>query len=238
MLTLALLFSVAAATSQGKEIETNEVDIPNAPSWLTELRVQKCVEDVQRFLEWDVRKITVLWYTDPGTFQRAHGFDETVLAFERKTDNTVHIGPRIDTTNFDKVFEHELVHVILAQKFKDAIPKWLEEGLANYVAKKGDVDYAWLASIPPPPDVRVLIHPFMPIAADGVYRGAKYHYMASRALIEMIASKCDLKDLLGLSVGSKLEKYLSTYCGVADVNVAFAAWLNKKRQPSASPRPS
>jgi hypothetical protein len=69
-----------------------------------------------------------------------------------------------------------------------------------------------------------LKHPFSAVATSS----ARYHYQASQALVEMIASHCSLDDLLRLSVGKKLENYLSTFCSIDDINAEFRKWVAKK----------
>lgn len=223
---LTMLASLSVmSTSYAANIDTNSVRVRNAPSWLRASRVNKVVDQIQSKLEWDIRKIDSYFYSSASEFQKVHGFSGIVLAVARRSDNTIHIGPKVNTENFDGVFGHELVHVILNQKYKDAIPKWLEEGLANYVAKKGIVDYNGL-NRKALPDVRSLGHPFQKSASD---KSALDHYQVSRAAIEMIASKCSLPELLQLSVGKNLESYLNTFCGIPDINQAFKAWVKRKK---------
>lgn len=214
---LAFLFSISASA---KTVRTNAVEMPNAPDWVTVNRVDKVVEHIQMILEWDIRRIKALWYMDQAAFEKVHGMGRTVVAVSMRSQNTVHLGPRVNSSNFDQVFTHELVHVISYQKYKDAIPKWLEEGLANYLGKVGKVDYDKLAAHPFPKDVRELTHPFA-----GSEEGIHYTYMASQALAEMIAKKCDLQNLLRLSVGAKMESYLDTYCEIHDLNAEFKKWV-------------
>jgi hypothetical protein len=183
-------------------------------------------------LEWDIRKIQLHFYTDQGQFRRAHGFDDTVLAFTIKPENSVSIGPRVTTQDFDPIFGHELVHVILYQKYKTAVPGWLEEGLANYLVNYGKVDYVWLAS-QPDRDILTLAHPFSSQGRVAV-GGARYAYQASRALMEMIATHCPVTDLLQMSVGKKLEDYLPTLCGISDLNSEFKTWIKRKGRAKSS----
>jgi len=220
---LILLFFLGTTTGFAKDIETNSVIVKNSPSWLTSARINKVVDRISRYLEWDIRRVSAHWYTDETAFRQAHGFDSSVLAVAKRADNSVHVGPRVNTENFDGIFGHELVHVILYQKYHDAIPKWLEEGLANYMAKHGTIDYAWLVK-QPQFDVRAMGHPFGKTAVTTV----KNHYMASTALMEMIASKCSIHDLLQLSVGEKLESYLSTFCDISDLNASYRKWIERK----------
>ena len=281
--TIAFLFITGFAflAASAEELSTNEVVFTNPPSWLNQIRVDQVVDKIQATMEWDIRKVRVQWYSDQATFQKFHGFDATVLAVSKKEDNSIHLGPRVVDQNFNAVFGHELVHTIVFQKYKDAIPNWLNEGLANYVAREGQVDYTWL-STQPFIDVRTLVHPFQKPSSNetstpelssspspspsatssatdmptGQHHGRKgtryvaqtpviahstppsnvaktginprYHYQASTALIEMIASQCSLDDLLQLSVGKKLETYLATYCSITDVNASFQAWVKKR----------
>lgn len=203
------------------EIDTNALKISDAPSWLRRPRVEKVIDRMQTKLEWTIRKIQVLWYHDMNSFLKAHRLGPGVQAVANKSENRIHIGPQVDEKDFDSVFGHELVHIILGQKYKDAIPAWLEEGLANHLAKHGKVDYAWLAQQPFPDDVRKLGHPFV----NPIVRNPHYHYQASQGLAEMIAKKCDLENLLRLSVGRKMEDYLETYCEIKDLNSDFKKWV-------------
>src|SRR5262249_35255273 len=142
-------------------------------------------------------------------------------AFYRRSDRTIHLGPAVKSGNFDRVFAHELVHVVFHQKYKGAIPQWLEEGLANHVSGEGIVDYRWLAK-QPYRDVTTLSPPFH---GD---TDPDYDYAASTALVEMISKRCSLSDLLQLSVGKKLESYLATFCEIHNVNRDLWDWIAKK----------
>ena len=208
-------------------IETNEVRFDNAPAWLKQARLQKVVDSMQTQLEWDIRKVQMHAFGNPDEFKKLHGFDDSVLAFTRGSDGSVNLGPRVTDSNFDSVFGHELVHVILRQKYKSAVPKWLEEGLANYLSKHGKVDYAWLAT-QPARDVYTLAHPFADnprVSTEGASGNARYHYQASQALMELISSHCPPQDLLQLSVGKKVESYLPTLCGISDLNAELKSWV-------------
>ncbi|MGZ3689294.1 MAG: hypothetical protein ACXWP5_00945 [Bdellovibrionota bacterium] len=216
---MALLL-LASHVALASEIDLNEAHFANAPLWLKSTRAQRVIDRISRYLEWDIRKINVTWYTSQAEFEPLHGYGPTVLAFSRPQDYSVHIGPRVTAENFDQVFGHELTHIVIFQKYKNAIPRWLDEGMANFVAKQGRVDYAWLAT-QPQIDVRTMSHPFQDA-------NPRFHYQASQALMEMISSKCQIHELLQLATGSHLENYLSTTCGISDLNAAFRAWIHKK----------
>jgi hypothetical protein len=223
-----LIARAANGTAGGTHtIDTNVAHSDNAPAWVTGGRIDPIEERVADKLGGaDFHKIRLTFYTDQTAFRKAHGFDDTVLAFTIKPENAVSIGPRVTTADFDPIFGHELVHVILYQKYKNAVPSWLEEGLANYLVHYGKVDYRWLAS-QPDRDVSLLAHPF---GSNGriMPGGARYAYQASQALMEMIATHCEVTDLVSMSVGKKLQDYLPTMCGIDDLNGEFRKWVKSK----------
>jgi len=216
---LGMFVFLFLAHADGRELRTNALSM-DAPDWITIHRLDGIVEHIQSVLEWDIRRIQVYWYKDQNKFEGLHHYGPTVLAISRKADNTVHLGPRVNNDNFDAVFGHELVHVISFQKYKGAIPPWLEEGLANHLSHQAKVDYHWLAGQPFPEDVRHLTHPF-----GGTVDNIRYHYMASQALAEMISSKCDFSNLLRLSVKRNMDNYLDTYCNIKDLTGDFKKWV-------------
>lgn len=220
MLSKWLFILMFPVISLAVDIQTNAVNMPHAPEWLKRTRVEKITDRMQTKLGWTVRKVDVLWYTDLDSFMRAQSLGPFVRAVTNKSKGQIHMGPSVTSEDFDSVFGHEMVHVILGQRYKDSVPGWLEEGLANHFAKHGKVDYAWLKTQPLPPDVRKLSHPFSATVST-----PRYHYQASHALAEMIAKKCDLTNLL--SAAKKLEDYLPTYCEIKDLNAEFANWIKK-----------
>lgn len=229
-----LLMTCAILPAFGDEITTDYVHIGNPPSWLTESRVTRVVEKIQNKLESDKwkKRVEVYFYTDAESFKRAHGSGDWIEAYSRTDDNgsAIHLGPQIDSSRFDGTFGHELVHVMLHQKYKTAIPGWLEEGLANHLADKGTVDYGWLAH-QPFQDVKTLVHAFNHVADP------HYHYQASQAVAEMVEAKCDLHDLLQMAVGKSFETYLANICEITDVNAAFREWVLKKA-PKVAAKPT
>jgi hypothetical protein len=225
ILCLALFGHLA----QAKEITTNEIIMPNAPEWMREGRVEKVTDHIQHHLDWSTRKTTVRWHFSEADYDRAQGFGAMSLAITKYTGGvaSIELGPQVNDANFDEVFGHELVHVIIFQKYKDVIPKWLEEGLANYFSTLNmptlKVDYKWLASQPFPHDVHELAHPF-----SGTSAQIRYRYKASQAFAEMLAKKCDLEVLIGMSAKNKMEDYMRTYCEIKDLNEAFHTWVRQK----------
>lgn len=217
-------FIALSPLARAKEIKTNAIHTSTAPDWVTGGRIDRIVDRVQQIMEWDIRRVEVIWHSDQEEFERFHKLGPTVLALARQADNTVHIGPKVTQKNFDGTFGHEMCHIISFQKYKGAIPKWLEEGVANHVAKAEKVDYKYLASREPPKDVHELTHPF-----GGSVDRIQYHYVASQALAEMLNAKCNgISNLLRLSVGRGVENYLEKYCDIKDLTAAFNKWVEKK----------
>lgn len=220
-----LLAFFAPTIGHSKEITTNEVIMTNAPEWLTKSRVEKITDRIQHKLEWSTRKIEVRWYLNRQEFEKSHSLGAQASAVTKLVNeiSTISLGPSVINDNFDAIFGHELVHVIINQKYKEAIPKWLEEGLANHLAKRGLVNYKWLSQQPFPTDVRDLAHPF-----KGDLQLISYRYMASQALAEMLQKKCELENLIRLSVQRKMEDYIVTYCQIKDLNLAFREWVKRQ----------
>jgi hypothetical protein len=236
------LFFLAAGLACGpateaKDFKTNELDIVNGPSWLTQARVEKITNRIQYKLEWSTRMTKVFFYQSEADFAKAQSLGPMAEAVTEYANSaaTVHIGPTVKDADLDAVLGHELVHVIIFQKYKDAIPKWFEEGLANHLAQRGVVDYKWLSKQDLPGDVRELAHPF-----SGSASMISFRYKASQAVAEMLDKKCGLDNLLRLSVQRKMENFVETYCEIKDINAAFKDWVKAKAKagvavPAAKP---
>lgn len=227
---IGLMFSLIfyLPSVYAKEIITNSVIMPNPPGWLKSPRVEKVIDRIQSKLEWSTRRVKVYWYSSQKEFEKQHSLGPLprAVTIKKPGEQVIHLGPKVNNSNFDWIFGHEMVHIISFQKYKGAIPRWLEEGLANHLAKKTkSVDYKWLAKQNFPKDVTQMDHPF-----KGTEKGVVYHYMASQALAEMLDKKCDLENLIRLSVERKMENYIDTYCEIKDLNATFKDWVKKKAQ--------
>ena len=227
MKNLLIIFTLLIFTNSlgAKDIVTNEVRMFNAPKWLKQNRFEKITKRIQRDLEWSTRRVNIYWYSSQREFSKAQNLGSQVNAVTKlsKGKQTVHLGPKVTDKNFDRVFAHELVHVVIDQKYKGAIPRWFEEGLANHLAKANKVNYNWLSKQEPVDDVRELSHPF-----KGSSQRVSYRYKASQALAEMLDKKCNLMQLIQLSVKRKMEDYIKTYCEIKDINIAFKEWVTSK----------
>jgi hypothetical protein len=203
-----------------ESISTGSLELQSPPSWVSPNRVERVTERVQNTLEWQTRRVKVLFYADEARFRKAHGLSGDILGFTREREQIIHLGPAVQSSNFDEVLGHELAHIILFQKYKGAIPPWMVEGLANKAAGRKPVDYAWLARQKLPP-VRTLRHPFRDASS-------RLHYQLSTAAVEMLQRKCDFPDLLQMSLKGGVEPRIASLCGITDLDRAVREWVSAR----------
>jgi len=218
------IFVLLSAKIYSAELSTNCAHFNEAPKWLTLSRVNRVADTVSRIMEWDIRRVEVQWYQNQNDFEKAHSLGPMALAVTQRSINRILLGPKVIESNFDRIFGHELVHITSEQKYKGAIPKWLEEGMANHIAKFGKVDYAALSKQPLPKDISKMVHPM-----SGTEKDILHHYMTSQALAEMLNSRCDFRNLLRLSVQRKMEDYLEKICRISDINESFHKWVKSQK---------
>ncbi len=226
---IAVIFTFVLSSSVfafAKDFQTNELRMHQAPQWLNRIAVEKVTNKIQRKLEWKIRRIDVFWHATADSFSKAQslGSRPTAVTVKAADKATIHMGPTTTQENFKRVLGHELVHVIFFQKYKGAIPSWLEEGFANHLSRPEAVDYRWLVQQKRPQDVTLMEHPFRDSEVS-----IKTHYKVSQALVEMLDNKCNLENLIRLSVRKKMTDYIATYCEIKDINVAFNKWLLEKK---------
>lgn len=226
MIFLFCLFAlISEEKSYGKTILTNTALIIDAPSWLRSVDVRKASARIQNKMEWTTHRFNVYFYADQVEFNKIHSYGAraTAITISTKDKSVVYMGPKVNKQNFSKIYSHELVHVIINQKYRGAVPKWLEEGFANHFSKTSKVNYKWLKKQPLIKDLRSLSHPFM-----GSKDKISYRYKVSQALVEMLDKNCDLDNLFRLSVERSMEDYIKTYCKIFDLNSEYKKWINKK----------
>lgn len=88
----------------------------------------------------------------PGEFARMAGADSSdVLAFAEGARNSIAVSPaswRGDPARLTSVLMHEASHIVLGAKFRATgaeLPRWLDEGMAQYVASDWEFDVDWTA---------------------------------------------------------------------------------------------
>jgi hypothetical protein len=219
-------FALAAYKAQAQEILTNGARFLNPPKWVSAYKANEAIQHVERKLEWSVRRVDVKWFRTQAELEQAFGRTAPmILAFTRKTgDGTIYMGPQVNAGNFKMVLGHEIAHVIMYQKYKGAIPAWLEEGMANDSAGNVQIDYKWLNK-QPRQNVTQMTHPFDAKSNDEV----NFKYMASLATVLMLEKKCpSLRELVNLSLKKNIETFIPTYCGIQDLNAALWTWIAQK----------
>ncbi len=217
---LASIFvSLSAST---KEIRTNSLIVYNLPNWVKKNRVERITEKLESRLEWKIRRVAVYFHNSENSFKKAHtlGSRPAAVTIKSPKKTEVHISPRAKDNNFDKIFGHELVHVIFYQKYKGSIPRWLEEGFANFYSRSEKVNYPWLNKQKKFSDVTKMGHPFHPSSIP-----IAVHYKTSQAVVEMLDERCDLSNLLRLSVEKKLVDFIRRTCQIHDINRAYSQYL-------------
>lgn len=219
--SLLFVFVASSAFSAPNSFRTNCCEVTNAPKWLTSYKLSDIAAKMEREMGWSIRRVKVIFHETDASFNGAANLNFSANAFFSPSRQTIEFKPQRDLDSFTPTFRHELSHVISNQKFKGGIPSWLEEGFANYLGSKRKVDYKWLAA-QNLPDASGLSHP----QSDST--GSQMHYQLSTATVEMIAKRCNLKDLLMLTTGSKLTNYLETFCKIKDINAAVREWVKSK----------
>lgn len=227
-MVLAVITVFLCHDLHAEDIRTNEFVIKHAPKWLKKAKVEKITDSIQSKLEWSTRRIPMIWHETEESFSRAHSLRPLPAAVTIKSPKKVaiHLGPQVTAKNYQAIIGHELVHVIFYQKYRGAIPQWLEEGFANHLARKKPVNYQWLSKQKIPRDVTLMGHPYKAAPSQLIL-----HYKVSQALVEMLKKKCDLSNLLRLSVERKMADYIKTYCNISDINASFKKWIKKKAKP-------
>ena len=62
MLKEIILFTLLASMTYSAELLTNCAHFNDAPKWVHLSRVNRIAENVTRFMEWDIRRVEVIWY--------------------------------------------------------------------------------------------------------------------------------------------------------------------------------
>jgi hypothetical protein len=223
---IGFFFSLPCSSALPKSstpLMTNVAQFQNPPPWLNSTRVNRIAANVTRYMEWSIRRVDVIWYYQQADFEKSHSLGPHAVAVTQRNKNRILLGPKVTEQNFDRVFGHELVHVTSEQKFKGAIPPWLEEGVANFIAKGNGVDYKLLKAHAQAFDTSYLSHPM-----SGSREQIHLKYQFSQALTEMIAQRCDIINLLRMSVQRRLEDYLSKMCRITDVKKDLQSWIERK----------
>jgi hypothetical protein len=205
---------------------TNSLQIDKSPSWLSENTINKVAAKIESRLEWSIQRINGKFYKSLPEFESAHGYaGSPILAFYRSATKEIHFGPGVTKLNFEATFAHELAHAVVAQKFQSHLPKWLEEGLANWASDKNEVDWSELAKLFPRMDPKSAAHPFTAQEAGET----RARYTVSLAALQFLKKQCpSFRELLNLSLKSNLEDFLASYCKIQDLKTEFWKFVDRR----------
>lgn len=223
MILQFLLLIVSPSFLFATHFQTNSLKVQNAPDWLKPHDVIKVTERIENRLEWKIKRIPVIWHSSPKTYLKAHSLGPLARAVtvQQGGQVEVHMGPDIKKEDLQVSLAHELVHVIFRQKYRGSIPDWLEEGFANFYSEKDKISKSRLKSISLPGDVTTLTHPF-----KGMSLGVHDHYLVSQGMVQMLSEKCNLQQLLRLSVEKEITTFVKNSCGIENIHGTFIKWIN------------
>lgn len=227
-LLLILIATTGISQTKKNDFMVNCCKVKNAPDWLKSDDFNDSANQIQDYFGWQIRRVEVYFYPTAEAYASASSLSFATDAFYSASQQQIHISPHKDFKSLSKTLKHELIHVVFNQKFKSnvskdgsslrAIPEWLEEGFANTLGSGRTADYAWLKK-QTRPAATSMRHP------NSDASGSRVHYQLSTATAEMLAAKCNLKDLFMLATGSKMQGYIERTCKIADVDKAVEQWI-------------
>ena len=134
------------ATQNWQTLNKNEIMYkisPNKPLNETEIfNQQKDIEKICEFF--DCKPISITYYSciNPKEVFEIKGFDYNPMMYVSKTGGLADFGNIIFSGNNSEIYTHEIVHIYTNNLFPK-IDKFLDEGMATYIAGSGKFDYEW-----------------------------------------------------------------------------------------------
>ena len=112
MKNLALMILLMPAFAYAKDFQTNALNVKDAPKWVKRTKVEKAVARIQTKLEWSTRRINMYWHSTPDSFEAAQNLGAKAIAVTtiRNGEVAVHMGPKVNSDNYEQVVGHEMVH--------------------------------------------------------------------------------------------------------------------------------
>ena len=103
---------------------------------------QKDIDKIRNFFQ--SKPITITYYscTNPKELFEIKGFDYNPMMYIDKTGGLVDYGNIIFSGNNSEIYTHEIVHIYTNNLFPK-INKFIDEGIATYIAGSGKFDYEW-----------------------------------------------------------------------------------------------
>ena len=116
---------------------------PNKTKNETEIeQQQKDIDKICNFFQ--CKPITITYYSciNPKELFEIKGFDYNPMMYVDKTGGLADYGNIIFSGNNSEIYTHEIVHIYTNNLFPN-INKFLDEGIATYIAGSGKFDYVW-----------------------------------------------------------------------------------------------
>jgi len=111
----------------------NETEIANQ---------QKDIDKICNFFQCDPIAITYYSCINPKELFEIKGFDYNPMMYIDKTGGLADYGNIIFSGNNSEIYTHEIVHIYTNNLFPK-INKFIDEGIATYIAGSGKFDYEW-----------------------------------------------------------------------------------------------
>ncbi|UPT65555.1 MAG: hypothetical protein M0D57_13530 [Sphingobacteriales bacterium JAD_PAG50586_3] len=116
---------------------------PNKTTNKTQIAQQQIdIKHICKFLKCDAIPITYYSCINPKELFEIKGFDYTPMMYIDKTGGLADYGNIIFSGNNAEIYTHEIVHIYTSKLFPK-IDKFIDEGLATYMAGSGKFDYKW-----------------------------------------------------------------------------------------------
>lgn len=107
--------------------------------------IDKQLEDIEKICNFfKVNPIPITYYScvNPKEVFEIKGFDYHPMMYVDKTGGLTEFGNIIFSGNNSEIYTHEIVHIYTNNLFPK-IDKFIDEGLATYIAGSGNYDYNW-----------------------------------------------------------------------------------------------
>ena len=103
---------------------------------------QKDIEEICVFFQCNPISITYYSCVNPKEIFEIKGFDYNPMMYVSMTGGLADFGNIIFSGNNSEIYTHEIVHIYTNNLFPK-INKFLDEGIATYIAGSGKFDYEW-----------------------------------------------------------------------------------------------
>ncbi len=134
---------VTKGWTKQKTESINYIISPNKKVNNKEIAKQKIeIDKLCNFFQTELINITYYSCVDPKELFEIKGFDYTPMMYVDKSGGLADFGNIIFSGNNSEIYTHEIIH-IYTNNLYPKINKFLDEGIATYIAGSGKFDYNW-----------------------------------------------------------------------------------------------